>query len=295
MKKKIILVTGCSGFIGKHLCNNLSKTYNIIGIDKVRGEINKDVDFYKQDINDAPIFRDKVYAVIHLAAKAGVRESQSNYKQYVLDNIIGTKSILDNCVEYWKPEKILIASSSSIYGDRNNNEYHPKSLYAMSKVATEMIAESYRNSELLPETKICSIRIFTVYGPGQRKGLAIGNFIDNMLQDKSIIVYGDGTQKRDFTYVEDLCGGIEFLLREPNPEIPNTTDIGWGTSTTINEIIHNISKLLNKKVTIQYEDWDKQDVYETKSKLNDWLYGKPTPLEEGLRRQIKWQEKELMK
>jgi len=293
MKKKII-ITGISGFICSHLAEHLRRKYKIIGIDReAPGIIHQDIEFFGQDINEPLPDIDNVYAVIHLAAKAGVRESQEKFGQYVKDNILGTKSILDKCVNNWKPEKILIASSSSIYGERHNNEYYPKSLYAMSKVATEMIAESYRNSKLLPDTQICCMRIFTVYGPRQRNGLAIGNFINNILQDKPITVYGDGTQKRDFTYIDDLCKAIDCLLYDDR--IPYTTDIGSGNTVSLNYVIYRISKLLNKEVTIRYEDWDTQDVYETKSNSNKWFPDNPTPLVEGLKKQIEWTKRKMDK
>lgn len=285
MEKKKVIISGVAGFIGNRLAEYLSSKYKVIGIDREFWSIRFDNSpFYHQDINEPLPEIDNVYAVIHLAAKAGVRESQKKFDEYVKDNILGTKSILDMCVKNWKPRKVLIASSSSVYGDRKEDEYHPKSLYAMSKVATEMIAESYRNSKLLPDTKICCMRIFTVYGPNQRGGLAIGNFIDNMLQDKPIIVYGDGTQRRDFSYVGDLCKAIKNLLESDS--IPHTTDIGQGNTVSLNDIIYHISKLLNKNVTIQYEDWDTQDVYKTKSNPNKWFPEKPTPLIDGLRKQI---------
>ena len=286
MEKKRIVITGCSGFIGSRLAEYLSNTYRITGIDKSYWSRDiKNTIFIHQDINEPLPEMDDVYAVIHLAAKAGVRESQEKFDEYVKDNILGTKSILDMCAKSWKPKQILIASSSSIYGERHNDEYHPKSLYAMSKVATETIAESYRNSKLLPETNICCMRIFTVYGPGQRRGLAIGNFIDNMLQDKPIVVYGDGTQRRSFTYIDDLCRGIEELLLEGR-WLPHTIDIGYSNTASINDIIYNLSKLLNKNVTIQYEDWDRHDVYKTKSNPCGMLPTIQTPLVKGLKRQI---------
>ena len=286
MAKKNIIITGGVGFIGSTLVKYLQKKYSVYVIDKQFPDkpINYVV-YFQQDINEPLPEVNNVYAVIHLAAKAGVRESQEKFDEYVKDNILGTKSILDMCAKSWKPKQILIASSSSIYGERHNDEYHPKSLYAMSKVATETIAESYRNSKLLPETNICCMRIFTVYGPGQRKGLAIGNFIDNMLQDKPIVVYGDGTQRRSFTYIDDLCRGIEELLLEGR-WLPHTIDIGYSNTTSINDIIYNLSKLLNKKVTIQYEDWDRHDVYKTKSNPCGMLPTIQTPLVKGLKRQI---------
>jgi len=255
MKKKKIIITGISGFIGSNLARHLIKkgNYDIIGIDKVNRDIPKEVKFYLLNINDElPSFKD-VYAVIHLAAKAGVRESQEKFDQYVFDNIYGTKNILDICSKIWRPNIILMASSSSIYGDnqgkpsKEEDPYQPKSLYALSKIAMEQMTESYLNNGIL-KSQLCNLRLFTVYGPNQRKGLAIRNFIDNILRYENITVYGDGTQTRDFTYIDDLCTIFERLI---NAEcIPRYLNAGLGNSVSLNKVINIISRESQIPVTI---------------------------------------------
>lgn len=289
MKKKII-ITGSSGFIGTHLSRYLSKHYEIIGIDRERGEYTT----HNQDINlqELPNI-DNIYAVIHLAARAGVRESKDNFEEYVNDNILATKRVLDKCVD-WKPKRILVASSSSIYGDsiyHLSDEYRPKSLYAMTKVATEKIVNTYQQSYLPKDTQTCNMRIFTVYGPRQRDGLAMGNFITNILQEKPITVYGDGNQTRDFTYIKDLCIGIGNLLE--SEELPQETDIGNGNEIKINEIIYLLSQLIDKKVTIDYKPMMPEDVLRTKSSKNPYIISPPTDLAFGLKNQIDAKKKEL--
>lgn len=286
MKKEKLLITGISGFIGSNLSESLRKKYKIIGIDRNNTtKLHKSIDFYQHDINYEPLYKGKVDYVIHLAAKAGVRDSQDKFSDYVYDNILGTKTILDNCVKYWKPKRILIASSSSVYGDDYNYRYHPKSLYATSKVATEQIAESYYNSGLLDS--ICCMRIFTVYGPRQRKDLAFRKFIDNILNDKPIVIYGNGEQSRDWTYIDDLCPAIEELLNIK--VLPFKIDMGACESTSLNKVISIIGNITGKEIKIKYEDMNRHDVFNTYSHRE--TIKNPTPIEEGLRKQIEWQKK----
>ncbi len=287
MSKKKVIITGVSGFIGSNLAKWLSDEYKIIGIDKnpwdgfkkIKDAVFFQIDLTKDKLSDF----DDVYAVIHLAARAGVRESQKEFEDYVKNNILGTKIILDKCVENWKPKKLLVASSSSVHGEEGNG-IHPKSLYAMTKVATEDIIDTYRNNGLLVDTQAGALRIYTVYGPGQRKGLAIGNFITNILKDVPITVYGDGTQTRDFTYIDDLCRGINMLLDDRL--IDETYDFGSQQAYSVNEIIHLISKLTNKVVRIKYEPMIRYDVMHTKSHY--LICDHITPIEEGLKKQIEW-------
>ena len=287
MKSRII-ITGISGFIGNALAHYLSKDYQIIGIDKVEWEdkVPKSM-FFKFDINDNLPSFDNIYAVIHLAAKAGVRESDSQFEQYVKDNILGTKHILDKCVNDWKPDKILVASSSSIYGDRHC-DYKPKSFYAMTKVAVEELINTYRNNGSLGNIDATALRIFTVYGPGQRKGLSIGNFVNNILQDVPITVYGDGTQTRDFTYIDDLCKGIKRII-DGTGSLERYYELGSQNSKSLNDVIYLISKLTGKTIRIKYEPMNKYDVMSTLSE--DSILTDTTPFETGLKNQIEWAKK----
>lgn len=270
----------------------------MIGIDR-EGEDNvvySNYTFVKGDINNPKTLNTlrndlDIYAVIHLAAKAGVRDSQSQFEQYVKDNILGTKAILDMCVNHWKPKVLLVASSSSVYGDKEfsksivGDELNPKSLYAMTKVATESIVQSYSNNGLLGDCTAKSLRIFTCYGEGQRKGLAIRTFIDNILQDKPITVYGDGTQSRDWTYIDDLCRFIHDIIEDPNA-YDDIINAGSSETHTLNEIIYLISKITGKDITIKYKPMNRYDVMETRS--NKTLIGELTPIENGLRKQIEY-------
>jgi len=284
MKKKKVIITGISGFIGSNLAEFLDTDYYIIGIDRNQWKNQGDRPFFLRDINDKLPDLHDIYAVIHLAAKAGVRESQDNFEQYVHDNILGTKSILDKCRD-WKPSIILVASSSSVSGDKERG-HSPKSLYAVSKVATEEILNSYVRNGLIPRETITSILIpYTVYGPNQREGLAIRNFIDAIIREKPITIYGDGSQSRDFTYIEDLCKKIKQMLDEPH-SIGDVTHLGSRQQYTLNQIIHIISRITENPVTIKYVPRNRFDVDSTLAPYS--CTDKITPIERGLERQIKW-------
>jgi UDP-glucuronate 4-epimerase len=296
--KRVIVITGCSGFLGRHLCKYLSKEYYIIGYDKVQPhkDFARYIDrFVHRDITEELLKHHNIYAVIHLAAKAGVRESYDNTEEYLKNNIYGTKCVLDACVKWWKPQKILLASSSSVYGDiifpsKEGDITNPKSIYAMTKLTMETLAKVYLDSKLL-DCNICNLRIFTVYGEHQRKGLAIRNFIDNTLEDKPIIVYGDGSQSRDFTYIDDFCLIVEGLLRKGY--LPFVLNTGFGDTTTVKEVIDIISKHLDRHINIKYEPMNRYDVQKTQS--DTMLLDLTLPniqqtvdVEEGIKRQIEW-------
>ena len=284
MKKKKVVITGISGFIGSNLAEYLDTDYDIVGFDREPWKDQNDRPFFKQDINDPLTDLHDVYAVIHLAAKAGVRESQDNFEQYVHDNILGTKSILDKCRD-WEPSIILVASSSSISGDKERGHF-PKSLYAVSKVTTEEILNSYIRNGLLDSDTTTSILIpYTVYGPNQRKGLAIRNFIDAIIREQPITIYGDGTQSRDFTYIEDLCIKIKQMLDEPH-SIGQITHLGSRKQYTINQIISMIARITEKPITVNYVPRNRFDVDSTLAPYP--CLDKITPIERGLEKQIKW-------
>lgn len=294
---KRIAITGCSGFIGTHLSKYLNRKYEIIGIDREFWDAKglKNISFYHQDINDELPDLDNVYAVIHLAARAGVRESQEHFEEYVKDNILGTKAILDKCVSNWKPKMLLVASSSSVLGDTMDNSVRytkPKSLYAMTKVATEELVNTYRNNGLLGESGIeaSCLRIYTCYGENQRSGLAIRTFIDKILRDEPITIYGDGTQSRDWVLVSDLCQGIEEIL-ELGLSGLEYRDVGTARTHTLNEIIYLIATITGKEVRIRYEPSNRYDVMKTLSPRP--CVDRPTPLKEGLEKQIKWQKEQM--
>jgi len=245
-----ILITGAAGFIGFHLSNLLLKhDFQVIGLDnlndyydpelkKARLEILNRYDnftFHKVDLKDKPavdnIFETyKPTHVINLAAQAGVRYSIENPYAYVDSNLTGFMNILEACRNF--PVKhLLYASSSSVYGGNkvapfstNHNVDHPVSLYAATKKSNELMAHTYSHLYGIPTT---GLRFFTVYGPWGRPDMAYFSFTKDILAGKPIKVVNHGKMERDFTYIDDMVGGIYKLIdKDPvaNPDWDESKD-----------------------------------------------------------------------
>ena len=238
---KNILITGAAGFIGFSLSCLLQKNYNLTLIDnfsnyydvnlkKKRAEILKkngnkvlNIDICNKDKLNKILNSKKFFAVIHLAAQAGVRYSIEEPDTYIENNIIGSFNLLD-CIKNRNIKHILIASSSSVYGSRNNKKRFaensttdfPVSLYAATKKSVETIAHSYSHLYNLP---ITIFRFFTVYGPWGRPDMALFKFANKVSKNKSIDVYNSGNMWRDFTYIDDLCESIKRLINLPPKKI----------------------------------------------------------------------------
>lgn len=248
-----VLVTGSAGFIGYHLVKHLTKRGDqVIGIDNIndyydvqlkydrllesgipRQEIRYGMTvvsntipnyaFVKVDLKDEghlkKVFNEHQFdAVCNLAAQAGVRYSLINPGAYVDSNIRGFLNVLE-CCRAEKVGHLIYASSSSVYGlnkkmpfSVNHNVDHPVSLYAATKKSNELMAHAYSHLFVLPTT---GLRFFTVYGPWGRPDMALFLFTKAMLEDKCISIFNNGEMKRDFTYIDDIIGGILTVLDKP--------------------------------------------------------------------------------
>ena len=234
---KTVLITGCSGFIGMHLSEDLLKdNYTLIGVDNMNDyyDINlkkdrlnrlnnyKDFTFYNVDISNK-IEINKVFKksrpniVVNLAAQAGVRYSISNPEAYVDSNIVGFMNILEEC-RHSNVEGLIYASSSSVYGgnkkipfSEDDNVDKPISIYAASKKANELMAHAYSH---LYDLNTTGLRFFTVYGPWGRPDMAMYIFADRITKKKQIPVFNHGNMKRDFTYIDDIILGIRKSIEK---------------------------------------------------------------------------------
>ncbi len=244
-----ILITGCAGFIGMHVCQLLlARGDEVVGIDNLndyyevtlkqarlaRLTTHANFRFIKLDIADreaiAVLFAaEKPQRVINLAAQAGVRYSLENPHAYVDSNIVGFVNILEGC-RHGGVEHLVYASSSSVYGgntrmpfSEHDNVDHPVSLYAASKKANELMAHTYSHLFKLPTT---GLRFFTVYGPWGRPDMALFLFAKAILAGQPIDVFNNGQMQRDFTYIDDIAEGVVRLLDCPPAANPDfATDV----------------------------------------------------------------------
>jgi UDP-glucuronate 4-epimerase len=253
--------------------------------------------FYKIDIEDInsldELFsKSKFDAVINLAARAGVHYSIVNPSIYQSTNVLGTLNILEMMKKY-EIKKLVLSSTSSLYAGQpmpfseDLAVNTPISPYAASKKAAEVMAYSYH---YLYDLDITILRYFTVFGPAGRPDMSMFRFIKWIDEGAPIELFGDGTQSRDFTYVDDIARGTVMAMKDVGYEIIN---LGGGKSpATINHVIRNIEEHLKKKALIQYKPFHKSDIRETRA---DILKAKAilgwTPeieLEAGISKCIEW-------
>ncbi|HEX5481219.1 MAG TPA: NAD-dependent epimerase [Terriglobia bacterium] len=237
-----ILVTGCAGFIGFHLCQRLlSERHHVCGLDNLNeyydaslkrarlAQISGDAnfEFFGLELANrgriAEFFqKERVDLVIHLAAQAGVRYSVTNPYAYADSNLAGFVNILEGC-RHSGVKHLVFASSSSVYGASTQTPYsphedadHPVSLYAATKRANELMAHAYAHLYHLPAT---GLRFFTVYGPWGRPDMALFLFTRAILAGEPIQVFNRGKMQRDFTYIDDVVEAIRRVMnRVPQPD-----------------------------------------------------------------------------
>jgi len=310
-----ILVTGCAGFIGSHVCERLvERGIEVIGIDnydpfyarekKVKNieELLKNplFEFKEFSIVDKPGFAsiDKpVDAIIHLAAKAGVRPSIAHPQSYIDTNITGTINIAEFALRNGI-NKIVFASSSSVYGNAAKAPFQemsvtdaPISPYAFTKKSCELIL--YNFFHLYKISSVC-LRFFTVYGPRQRPDLAINKFVSSILDGKQIDVYGDGSMSRDYTFISDtadgVLGALDLLMK--NNLVYEIINLGNNKPYTVLELIQTIESVLNKKADLNFTAEQPGDVQITCaniSKAQQLLNYQPkVKLAEGLSKFYDW-------
>jgi len=318
-KLNTILVTGGAGFIGSHLIDKLlDMGKEVICIDNfdpfygiklkktnIRTHLtNPNYTMYEEDIRnisqiDEIFKKTKPGIVIHLAAKAGVRPSVEDPKEYSEVNINGSLNILECCVKY-EVKKFINGSSSSVYGLNKIvpfNETHPlnkiASPYAATKLAVEGLCHTFNNIYKLP---IINLRFFTVYGPRQRPDLAIRKFMHKMLNNEPISIYGNGETSRDYTYVDDIVNGI---INSINYEKSSYEIFNLGNSSPIEllDLVNSIENSLGIKANIQFEKAQKGDVPTTyadiSKSINKLHYSPQTPLKNGLDEMASWMKNNI--
>jgi UDP-glucuronate 4-epimerase len=267
-----LLVTGGAGFIGSHLCESLVQGQHrtvclddfndyyhpLIKRNNIRGLLQNprfrliEADILDEVKLDALFSEESFDTVVHLAARAGVRPSIQDPKLYQRVNIEGSLKILEACVRH-RVRKIVLASSSSVYGSNAKVPFseedpvdHPVSPYAATKKACELIAYTYHHLHGIAAT---CLRFFTVYGPRQRPDMAIHRFTRNILEGRPISVFGDGSSRRDYTYIMDIIQGllksIEFCRDY------HIYNLGESNTVTLADLIRMIEQAAGKKAVIE--------------------------------------------
>jgi UDP-glucuronate 4-epimerase len=316
---KTILVTGGAGFIGSHLCERLlRKGSRVVCLDNfdtfyepqlkirnVQAISKKFPDLFELitgDIRNSQliddIFKTNPFdAVVHLAARAGVRPSIAEPLLYQDVNIRGTIVLLEACLSRGI-KRFVFASSSSVYGENQRVPFsegdldiQPISPYGTTKRAGELLGYCYH---YLHGIEIACLRFFTAYGPRQRPEMAIHKFTRLIDQGERVPLYGDGSSRRDYTYIDDIIDGILGVLQHHKGyEIYN---LGESQTTSLKELVQLIEGALQKKAIIEPlppQPGDVSITYADVTKATQLLGYRPTvSMEEGIRRFVQWYQAE---
>ena len=304
------LVTGVAGFIGSTLAGALlDRGAEVRGIDcftdyyprrmkeanldPLRGEAGfRFVEAALERTDLAPLL-DGCTHVFHLAAQAGVRKSWGrDFKTYTVNNVEATQVLLEACVG--RPlERLVYASSSSVYGDnasipmREDALPQPVSPYGVTKLAAEQLCYLYNVNHGVPAV---SLRYFTVYGPRQRPDMGFHRFLKAAMTGAPITLYGDGLQTRDFTYVADA---VEATIAAAERGTPGRTyNIGGGSRVSINEVLEIVGRCVNRPLSIRREPAQKGDMRDTYADTTrarqDLGFAPAMRLEPGIDAEYRW-------
>src|SRR6184192_2097863 len=307
-----ILVTGGAGFIGSHLVEKLLAAGHVVAIlddfndfydPQIKraniADFAKDVAVYRADLRDNAsvrnVFRRDKYAIIaHLAARAGVRPSIQHPQLYYDTNVTGTLHLLE-AARVTGVERFIFASSSSVYGvakkilfSEDEHLSQTFSPYAATKVAGEFLCSTYSH---LYNLRVLALRYFTVYGPRQRPDLAIHQFTRRIYAGQAIDQFGDGTTRRDYTYIDDVIQGTIAALQYEGPCF-DIFNLGESETIQLKDLIAVIENALGKKAKVNQLPEQLGDMPLTCadiSKARKLLGYKPTTrFSEGLPRFIDW-------
>jgi UDP-glucose 4-epimerase len=299
-----VLVTGCAGFLGSHLCEALlADGLRVVGLDCFS-------DYYPRALKHAnvetalaaPRFRlleadlatdpldpalDGVDVVFHLAAQPGVRPSfGEGFRTYLRHNVHGTQRLLEAACGH-DLKAFVYASSSSVYGDQDaypvseDAPMRPKSPYGATKIITEQLAAAFWHSREIP---VVGLRYFTVYGPRQRPDMAFSRFLARALNDRPLTVHGDGRQVREFTYVDDVVAAT--LAAAEHGERGSVYNIGGGEPVAVLEAISLLESTLERELLVEHTEAAHGDPRRTEADVTraarDLRFRAATPLSAGL-------------
>jgi UDP-glucuronate 4-epimerase len=312
--KETVLVTGAAGFIGSNLTEHLlSLGYRVVGLDNFDDYYSPVIKqnnlramegdnrflLVRSDIRDIALLpkvfsENNISLVVHLAARAGVRPSLAQPLLYQDVNVRGTINLLE-ASRVFGVKRFIFASSSSVYGLNHNGPFYedsrvdcPTSPYAASKVAAELFCRTYNHLYGLP---VVVLRLFTVYGPRQRPEMAISLFTRMIDSGEEVPVFGDGTSKRDYTYVSDIVDGTTQALNYPGSGF-EVFNLGYSRPVALEYLIHIIEKSLGKKARIKRLPTQPGDVPITFAEISRagalLSYQPKITIEEGVPLFVKW-------
>jgi UDP-glucuronate 4-epimerase len=315
-----VLITGGAGFIGSHLVDKaLAAGDRIVSLDNFndfystsvkRNNVKEHLNhphftMIEGDLRDAHamarVFEHGPFdVVVHLAAMAGVRPSLDNPRLYMDVNVLGTQNLIDHVLRSSTKTRFVFGSSSSVYGSRSGESFvetdrvdQPISPYAASKAANELQLHAIHKATGL---EVVCLRFFTVYGPRQRPDLAIHKFVDAIDRGETIDVFGDGSTKRDYTYVKDIVQGVWAAMQTPlsGYEIIN---LGRSQPVMLSDMIKSIERAVGKQAKLNHKPLQTGDVpytYASIDKARKLLgYDPQTPLDEGIKQFVEWYRTQL--
>lgn len=275
-----VVVTGAAGFIGSHTCERLvGAGHQVVGIDSfdrylypaepkrnnaadLRAKLSPDkFTLLELDICDteavSQVLTPSVDVLCHLAALAGVRPSLMEPQRYIRTNLEGTTTLYEACRKS-EINRIVFASSSSVYGVRNADSnaqafqesdlcLTPASPYAATKRSGELLSSTYRD---LYGLGISCLRFFTVFGPRQRPDMAMHKFVKAICRGEAIPVFGDGSSRRDYTYIDDIVSGVVAAIERVQPASYSIYNLGGTATTSLSEMIETIEEVIGQKAKI---------------------------------------------
>lgn len=309
-----LVVTGAAGFIGSHLCEALvARGHDVLGVDNFDPFYARDVKernltglrgqrgfrLLEADVAREAVPLEGVHAVLHLAAKPGVRPSLEDPAAYMEANVTATARILQ-AAQQAGVRRVVFGSSSSVYGDATPAPFaedapavSPISPYAATKRAGELVAHAF--AHLYPIRIVC-LRFFTVYGPRQRPDLAIHRFTDLIARGLPVRMHGDGSSERDYTYISDAVDGILAALAWTEGAGPGfeVLNIGGGSRVRLDRLIALIGAALGREPRIERHPNQPGDVRLTAADLHRVErvlgYRPKVGIEEGLKSFVRWYE-----
>jgi UDP-glucuronate 4-epimerase len=309
-----IIVTGGAGFIGSHLVDRaLAEGHEVIVVDnfdpfydRALKEANLksalgssrcrlvELDIRDAKRADALVAETRPDVIVHLAARAGVRPSIDDPRLYADVNVVGTVVWLEAASRLDPRPRFIYASSSSVYGDRAAGPFRetdpvdlPVSPYAATKKACELLAHTFHHIHGLPVT---GLRFFTAFGPRNRPDLAIAKFTRLIDRNQPVPMFGDGTTRRDYTFVDDIVDGICRAIERCSGH--HLYNLGHSEPIELKQMIETIALALGKRAVIQDLPEQPGDVKQTFAAIDrakrELGYAPSTPFAEGIRRYVEW-------